>query len=204
MKYLLLIPLFLAFVSCGSIDEDYGPPVFDVGSFMIETSHGSKIEVLEFDGNTIYLWHNGHGSDMRLFPATLFNTDIMKKRIQKWFRSFLGFPEFEDKVYNLLDRDPVEQVYIVGSHDPRTDRRSGRTTRLVDLYIQVLFEAGHVVVIDHAHSIRPAHRNIMEMLRRRLQTEHPRLGVKFQDGGPGTLVRLTDFGSNPFKNDHRF
>ncbi len=50
-------------------------------------------------------------------------------------------------------------------------RRSGRTTKLVDKYIQTLFTTGKVLVHDHHHT-NNADRNCFNMVINRLLIEH--------------------------------
>jgi hypothetical protein len=60
------------------------------------------------------------------------------------------------------------------------DRRLGRTTRQADEDIQRLFKVGKVLVLDHADRIsRKATRNLVGIIMRRLQAEHPGLKVSF-------------------------
>lgn len=59
-------------------------------------------------------------------------------------------------------------------------RKSGRTTRLIDSYIQLLFEVNKgesVKVRDHYPS-NDAHRILLEKIVKRLKNEHP--GVKIE------------------------
>lgn len=59
-------------------------------------------------------------------------------------------------------------------------RKSGRTTRLVDSYIQLLFEVDkgtNVKVRDHYPS-NDAHRQLLEKIVRRLKNEHE--GLEFE------------------------
>jgi len=59
-------------------------------------------------------------------------------------------------------------------------RKSGRTTRLIDSYIQLLFEVDkgtNVKVRDHYPS-NDAHRQLLEKIVRRLKNEHE--GLEFE------------------------
>lgn len=60
-------------------------------------------------------------------------------------------------------------------------RKSGRTTRLIDSYIQLLFEVNKgesVKVRDHYPS-NDAHRILLEKILKRLQNEHPGVNVEY-------------------------
>ncbi len=58
-----------------------------------------------------------------------------------------------------------------------SQRNTGRTTRLVDQYIQEFFEKGEVIVRDHedrsAHHLRCTY-----LILRRLKLEHPQIKVE--------------------------
>lgn len=58
------------------------------------------------------------------------------------------------------------------------ERRSGRTTRLADLYIQQLFTEGEVKITDH-HPHHYAHEELARRILRRLQAEHQYVEVKY-------------------------
>lgn len=51
-------------------------------------------------------------------------------------------------------------------------RRSGRTTRLADHYIQLLFTWGEVEVEDHT-TMRESNEHLLNIISRRLSLEHP-------------------------------
>ena len=51
-------------------------------------------------------------------------------------------------------------------------RRSGRTTRIIDEAIQILFDKGEVVVKDHYDS-REATIDVIKKIHRRIEMEHP-------------------------------
>lgn len=58
-------------------------------------------------------------------------------------------------------------------------RKSGRTTRLIDDYIQLLFttdKGSTIKVRDHTPS-NDAHRQLIEKIVRRLKNEHPNIVV---------------------------
>lgn len=57
------------------------------------------------------------------------------------------------------------------------DRRTGRTTRLADNYIQQLFFEGFVVVKDHHTSGRSGHVHLFSVIFNRLKNEHPHLFI---------------------------
>jgi hypothetical protein len=62
-----------------------------------------------------------------------------------------------------------QKSYIKPTHEGL--RRSGRSTRLMDNYIQVLFEKGEVIVLDH-HPLRDSSRHLYERVLKRLYKEH--------------------------------
>lgn len=69
-------------------------------------------------------------------------------------------------------------------HDKREDtlRRTGRTTRLVDIYIQDLFTKNECRCLDHYQygSHREANLNLMRRVTKRLEFEHGLLpGIHF-------------------------
>ena len=70
-------------------------------------------------------------------------------------------------------------------------RKSGRTTRLIDSYIQLLFEVEkgqRVKVRDHYPS-NDAHRQLLEKIIRRLKNEHE--GLQFEyDLRERTITRI--------------
>jgi hypothetical protein len=59
-------------------------------------------------------------------------------------------------------------------------RKSGRTTRLIDDYIQLLFEVdkGQSVKVRDHYPSNDAHRQLLERIVRRLKNEHP--GLQFE------------------------
>lgn len=60
-------------------------------------------------------------------------------------------------------------------------RKSGRSTRLVDQYIQLLFEVDkgtNVKVRDHYPS-NDAHRQLLDRIIKRLKNEHPDLQFEY-------------------------
>ena len=61
--------------------------------------------------------------------------------------------------------------------EPFSVRRMGRTTRLADEAIQALFTYSEVIIRDH-HLSQEATTLLLNIVRRRLQMEHP--GVEFQ------------------------
>lgn len=77
-------------------------------------------------------------------------------------------------------------------------RRSGRTTRLADQYIQELFEKGEVVVIDHHGPTKEEAAAMSEFLTRiilrRISFEHPHIKVKAEKDEKTVLmvIKLTN------------
>lgn len=51
------------------------------------------------------------------------------------------------------------------------ERASGRTTRLADMYIQLLFSTGRIKVSDH-HTSRLMSQHLTDIIARRLEREH--------------------------------
>lgn len=72
----------------------------------------------------------------------------------------------------------MKQPYAL---DP-TDRRTGRTTRLADEYVQRLFKDRHVIVVDHWHEGKNGNHNedrrLLDIICRRLKMEHHGLEFK--------------------------
>lgn len=66
---------------------------------------------------------------------------------------------------------PVDKFTRTLQEVDRGPRRSGRTTRLVDAYIQILFKTGKVVLYDHHYHER-ANEHIARIFFRRLEMEH--------------------------------
>ncbi len=56
-------------------------------------------------------------------------------------------------------------------------RLTGRSTRLVDDAIQILFTFGEVIIVDH-HGTRESNERLFMRVERRLQAEHP--GKEFE------------------------
>lgn len=67
------------------------------------------------------------------------------------------------------------------------DRGSGRTTRLIDSYIQELFLNGEVTPRDH-HDNKMSHLYLTDKIRARLNSEHPNL---VYDIFNSTSIKLT-------------
>lgn len=68
---------------------------------------------------------------------------------------------------------------------PETDRMTGRSTRLVDGYVQRLFAGGAVEVRDHVNK-RQCHLRLTDRVVRRLAYEHPSVKLDVY----GTTVRI--------------
>lgn len=72
-----------------------------------------------------------------------------------------------------------QQIRAIVKGGSETNRATGRTTRLVDLYIQLLFESEEglqIAIVDH-HPARASHENLADRIVRRLNIEHPSLLV---------------------------
>jgi len=61
----------------------------------------------------------------------------------------------------------------------KENRKTGRTTRLADIYIQELFNRGEIYVIDH-HPTRQASKYLVDIILRRLEFEHPSVKVQVE------------------------
>lgn len=61
-----------------------------------------------------------------------------------------------------------------------TIRRTGKSTRLIDQYIQQLFELGTITVHDH-HESEVSHLLLKEKILKRLSFEHPFIEIKKHD-----------------------
>lgn len=62
-------------------------------------------------------------------------------------------------------------------------RGTGRSTRLIDIYIQELFTNKEIIVIDHYDDLN-SHRILAERICKRLTLEHPNVRKvrKFENG----------------------
>lgn len=86
-------------------------------------------------------------------------------------------------------------------------RRSGKSTRLIDWYVQQLFAIGKIVVKDHVADVekiddveyKPIHQNLHSKVMHRLQSEHPQ--VKYKECDRDTLVIEIDL-LPPFIVEH--
>ena len=60
------------------------------------------------------------------------------------------------------------------------NRKSGRTTRLIDNYIQLLFEVdkGELIKVRDHYPSNDAHRQLLDKIIKRLKNEHP--GMQFE------------------------
>ncbi len=85
--------------------------------------------------------------------------------------------KFKQFIVKLLKID-VSPVYTISIADYENSeiapRASGRTTRLADMYIQLLFSTGGIKVQDH-HQGRQSDMFLTKIIVRRLQIEHPRI-----------------------------
>lgn len=88
-----------------------------------------------------------------------------------------------NQLYKESENDFNEQ-YIINNDD--SNRSTGRTTRLIDYYIQKLFNNPNkeIEIIDHYDNIK-AHIYLTQKMLERLYTEHPR--VKFNIVNQNTL-----------------
>ena len=80
-----------------------------------------------------------------------------------------------------IDVFPVQTIHIVDyKNSNMAVRNSRRTTRLADMYIQLLLTTGGIKVQDHFHDQR-SNLLLTNIIVRRLQIEHPR--VRFEVRG---------------------
>lgn len=91
--------------------------------------------------------------------------------------------KFKQFIIKLLKIDVVP-VYTISIADYENSEiapgASGRTTRLADMYIQLLFSTGKIRVQDHHRDYRSDH-FLTEIIVRRLQIEHPRVRFEVRD-----------------------
>lgn len=76
-----------------------------------------------------------------------------------------------------MEQNRYKKLYL--SHleeefDYLQTRRTGASTRLVDYYVQELFNTGKVIVKDHCDTTN-AHRFLFRTFLKRLQLEHPHI-----------------------------
>lgn len=78
------------------------------------------------------------------------------------------------KELTIADKESIANII-----NNTCDKSTGRTTRLIDYYIQQLFQnkGEYVVICDHYDSVN-SHRRLFDLIVNRLQTEHP--GVAFE------------------------
>lgn len=68
--------------------------------------------------------------------------------------------------------EAIKQGSYSANYNPNTSvRRSGRTTKMADAYIQELFDKGIVIIRDHFNNIN-AHEGLFYIVINRLKTEH--------------------------------
>lgn len=74
-----------------------------------------------------------------------------------------------------IDVCPVYTIQTIDYENSEiAPRASGRTTRLADMYIQLLFATGRIRVADH-HGTERMSRYLVDIIVRRLQIEHSRV-----------------------------
>lgn len=61
-------------------------------------------------------------------------------------------------------------------------RRTGKSTRLADSYIQELFTSGNIKVKDCWKNNHALDKDLFEKIVRRLSIEHPNMNFKFRKG----------------------
>jgi hypothetical protein len=77
----------------------------------------------------------------------------------------------------------------------KNGRRSGRTTRAIDGYIQQLFTTGKTIVYDH-HSSGHARVNAYRIAKNRLLAEHHTGNMKFND--VTLTIEINNFNSGEY------
>lgn len=88
----------------------------------------------------------------------------------------MNIKQFLIKVLKI-EVTPVYTINLVDyNNSDHSSRASGRTTRLADMYIQLLFSTGRVSVKDHCDTQQMS-RILLDIIVRRLQMEHQ--GVRF-------------------------
>ena len=90
------------------------------------------------------------------------------------------------KLFKIEVHPVVNNIIQLKSTTSFLDRISGRTTKLADAYIQLLYEVGEVTVKDHYNS---AQSSIMlrNIILNRLQMEHPGDRIEIQYSNERTL-----------------
>lgn len=72
-----------------------------------------------------------------------------------------------------IKQEPVYTLKVADLNAQTSERASGRSIRLADAYIQLLFKTRKIVVYDH-HNQRHANARLADFIFRRLQIEHGR------------------------------
>lgn len=109
------------------------------------------VEGFEYE---FYIAGSGNEYEKRIFTTEEIPGEISQARL----------------VNNIYHLD-LQSAWIRVKTTDFAKRRSGRTTRLVDYYIQKLFTTGEIKIKDH-HDTEQAHKLIFNKIRRRLSEEH--------------------------------
>lgn len=125
-------------------------------------------------------------------PATMTHSNVSASDMIVYKKMFEAMkPNFNVK----LPEETVAGHHVetaINDYEPlknhlKEGRRKGNTTRLLDHYIQVLFESGEVVLIDH-HS--KGHDSLLERFKLRMKHEHPSVAWYGQPTEYGTVKVL--------------
>lgn len=72
-----------------------------------------------------------------------------------------------------IKQEPVYTLKVADLNAQTSERASGRSVRLADAYIQLLFKTGVIIVHDH-HNQPHANSRLADFIFKRLQIEHGR------------------------------
>lgn len=94
----------------------------------------------------------------------------------------------------LRRHEPVPTSFLneLSMRDP--NRRTGRTTRIVDYYVQALFNNGCALLTDHhwGGEHPEANENLFNRVMQRLQNEHSTVKVYSKQKGHYYIISLED------------
>lgn len=96
-----------------------------------------------------------------------------------YFESIFGdvnVVERADELFNLVTKAALKEE---SKSSLENDRRSGRTTRIIDEAIQTLFREGEVTVRDHDTSFDKSHNAVFHQVLNRMEAEHPYVRLEF-------------------------
>lgn len=101
----------------------------------------------------------------------------VKNLIIKWFNIDIK-PTYVNTI-ELVDYGVLPYV---------NSRMTGRTTRLADAYVQLLFTTGRIKVADHYQAQKNSD-YLMRIVIKRLQIEHPHIDFDVKPGGFEIMLR---------------